>query len=121
MASGADLWTTRRTYFDRCEYWKRDAVPTDLSAYVADTKPDGVFYAKERSPKTHTKQQIGDYLVDETTITLETQDKLSIKSGDLVRFDGVLWSVIDVQVSEIHKQRQFMKDSSNITYVRLKS
>lgn len=121
MESGFDLFTTRRTYFDRCEYWKRDAVSSDLSAYVAENKPYGFFYAKERSPKTRVKQQVGDYLVDETTVTIETQDKVDISSGDIVEFDGVVWQVLDVQVSEVHRQRQFMRNASNITYMRLKS
>lgn len=121
MSSYVDLWTTRRTYFYRCAYWKRDADATDLSAYVAGKKPDGVFWARERSPKGHNKQQVGDYLVDETTITLETQDRVNVASGDIIRFDGSLWNVLDVQENEIHKQRQYMHRGSTITYLRIKS
>lgn len=123
MSGSIDLWASRRADFERCEWWKRDNNATkDLSHFVLEKKPQGVFYAQEANSESFKNSQYGGvFMSRETNITLKTSDTVNdIQEGDVVKFQGSLWRVTDVQVSEIHKQKQFLDEVSKITYVGIK-
>lgn len=123
MVGSIDLWGSRRTSFERCEWFTRDEKATkDLSKIVFDTKPKAVFYAKEANSASYQKQDIGGlFLGDESVVTISTTDCLDgIKGGDKVKFRGVLWNVTSVQQSEAHRQSQFLENTTKTTYIGLK-
>ena len=114
-------YSSRRDNFDLCTYWNRDNDDYDLTELTHSVKPSGKFYAKEISPYTYRKQEIsGSFLFDEATITIETNDVVDIKSGDIVKYDEEFWHVLDVQKKEIHKHKQFINVKYATTYLRLK-
>lgn len=122
MAHGSiDIYTSRRNEFDECAYWSRDDDEQDLSKYAYENDITGIFYAKEMSALSTQKNNVGGvFLYDEDSITIETSDIVSIKAGDIVRYDDKLWLVMSVQKKEIHKRKQFLKDSFYKTYIQLK-
>lgn len=116
-----DEFTTRRISFDRCEYWKRDEGVSDLSEYCKSKKPSGIFWAYRLSAETKTKSRIvNSFGVDANSITIRTEDAVDVEQGDYVRYDGRLWFAENVQRTDIHRQSQFMKSTSQATVIRLR-
>lgn len=123
MSGVFDLWGSRRTSFERCEWYQRNEKATrDLSKIVFNDKPSAVFYAKEANSATYQKQDLGGvFLADESIVMIETNDTLDgIKGGDKVKFRGNLWMVTSVQQTESHKQTQFISDTTKKTFISLK-
>lgn len=123
MSGSVDLWQSRRANFEKCEWWKRDNEATkDLSKFVLSKKRQGYFYATEANSQSFKNSQYGGvFMSRETNITLKTNDDVDeIQEGDIVRYSNALWRVTDVQVSEIHKQKQFLDEVSKVTYIGIK-
>lgn len=123
MSGAFDLWGSRRTSFERCEWYQRNEKATkDLAKIVFNDKPSAIFYAKEANSATYQKQDLGGvFLADESIVMIETNDTLNgIKGGDKVKFRGVLWMVTSVQQTESHKQAQFIDKTTKKTFISLK-
>lgn len=124
MATGViDLWGSRRTNFERCEWYARDEKATkDLSKIVFESKPRAIFYAKEANATSYAKQELGGvFLGNESVVTISTQDVLEgLRTGDRVKFRGVIWFITDVQQKEKHMQTQFLDNVTKTTYINLK-
>lgn len=123
MAGSIDLWGSRRVNFERCEWYGRDEKATkDLSKIVYKSKPNAVFYAKETSAESRQKQELGGlFLGDESTMQIVTNDDVEgIKGGDLVKFRGMMWHVTSTQMTETHKQSQFLDKVTRTTYIGLR-
>lgn len=122
MATGCcNIYTSRRTNFEECYYWKRNDQEIDLDTYVHDNKYSGRFFAKEISPKTKKKMIIsGIFMFDSSTIALETNDSIEINAGDIIKYEDTYWTVVDVQELEFHKNSQFMKQVDYKTYIQLR-
>ena len=90
MATGCcNIYSSRRTNFEECYYWKRDNDEVDLETYAHENKHSGKFFAKEISPLTKQKNVIGGlFMFDSSTIMLETNDYINIDAGDVVKYDG---------------------------------
>ena len=121
MSGCIDIYTSRRTAFEKCRWWARDDDEVDLETYAHENKPSGSFYAKEANAFANEKGDInGIFLYDENTITLETQDAVDVKAGDIVEFDGELWHALNVQKREFHKSKQYFTQRFFKTYMQLK-
>ena len=117
---GVNIYTSRRDTFDKVFYWKRNEDIKDLAKYVYETKPDGLFYAKEITPESEDGQQINNaFMFDNTTITIYTEDSVKIEKNDIVKYDDEIWRVVNVQRQHIHKTHQFMKNGFYRTYLQL--
>lgn len=113
--------TSRRVNFDECKYWSRDYDDDDLEEYTYKNNYSGIFWAKESNANTTEKNVIdGTFIYDESTITIETNDLISIKPGDIVKFEDKLWHVVNVQEREMHKSKQFLKMDLKKTYIQLR-
>ena len=122
MAGGciSDL-TSRRTYFDECQYWKRDDTDSSLEDYVYEHHYSGIFYAKETTSQTGQKNIVGNmFMFDQNTATIETMDLVNISSGDIIKFQDGLWLVTNVQKSMNNKSKQFLKNNFYKTYIQMK-
>lgn len=122
MATGCcNIYTSRRTEFDECYYWKRNDKEKDLDDYVHENQYTGKFYAKEITPMMKKKNIIsGVFMFDSSSITLKTSDNVDIDAGDIVKYEDKYWTVVDVQEVEIHKNTQFMKQVDYRTYIQLR-
>lgn len=108
-----DLFHSRRSNYNRCEYWNRDErnKSGSPSQWVLMNQPSGSFYAKPLSVKSTQISVInGTWSTDSNHTTLETDDEISdISRGSVVKFDEQLWLVEAVQ-REIHnKESEFSK------------
>lgn len=121
MDGSTNLLLGRRGQFNRCEYWIRDEDDEDLSQYTYENESSGVFYAEEVTSEDLRKMIVnGVFMFDESLITLQTKGSVSLKKGDLVRYDDDIWIVQSSQVKKTHKNEQFMRRPSTSTYVQIK-
>ena len=60
-------------------------------------------------------------MFDNTDITLKSMDVLTkLEPADIIEYDDEFWNVVNVQRKDIHKNTQFGKHSSYITYIRIR-
>lgn len=121
MRGGIDIYTSRRTHFFKCQYWKRDDSDKTLEELTHNTAPDGEFYARQENSKMNSANIIaGVFMFDNESITLSTTDVVDIIKNDVVQYNGVLWNVVNMQETEMHKNEQFMNSVSKRTYIQLR-
>lgn len=115
-----NIYTSRRDYFDKVVYWKRNENIRDLAKYVYENKPDGLFYAKEITAESKESQQISNaFLFDNANITIYTEDAIDIEKNDIVKYENEIWRVVNIQKNFIHKTHQFMKKGYYRTFIQL--
>ena len=120
MAGSIDIYNNRRTYHDKCYFWKRDE-DKPLEEYREDKKSATLFYSKEVSSILQDKNTVnGMFMFDSDTLTIATPDFIDIKAGDVVLFDEEMWRVRNVQIAKKHCQQAFGRKVSRITYIQLK-
>lgn len=118
-----DIYNGHRTEFLVCEFWSvvgDSFIPPDQICY--ETKPSGIFYAKEITPYTSENQEIeGSYMLEQKSVTLQTRDNVGVlKRNDIVKFNDELYRVERVQKVPVKKHRQFLTTPSNFYYVSLR-
>lgn len=117
---GINLRTGRRSNFNKCYYWNRKDKDVDKEEYAHSNKANGVFYAKEVAPKTNGKDIVnGSFMFDRNQTTIQTNDKVNIESGDIIKYQNELWRVVDVQSKVYRNQTQFISKPDTITYLQL--
>lgn len=107
MASGINIYHSRRINYNRCVYWVRDesGVGNEEELYYKK-KPAGVFYATEGNAETNAMNMIGGvFMTEEYDILLESTDWLDGLHKDcIVRYNGELWRVNEVQKKPFKKE-----------------
>lgn len=115
-----DLWQSRRDAFVPVEYWSQidneDLVSNSQISY--NRLPTGTFMAKEVSSFTDDSQVVGEALMyDENTVNIYTRDKVSdLRVNDIVKYEGKIYRVDNIQKNYVKKQRQFMKREASAEY-----
>ena len=115
-----DLWQSRRDAFVPVEYWSQidneDLVSNSQISY--NRLPTGTFMAKEVSSFTDDSQVVGETLMyDENTVNIYTRDKVSdLRVNDIVKYEGKIYRVDNIQKNYVKKQRQFMKREASAEY-----
>lgn len=113
-----DFCTSRRIEDVECEYWiaKDEKNPT-LNEYDLDEFPDGTFYANEVNVQMDEYQVVAnDFMFESSNVTLKTNDDIrDITENSVVRYDGKLWRVKNVQKEKV-KKHSFMSNESTYRY-----
>ena len=115
-----DLWQSRRDVFVPVEYWSQidneDLVSNSQISY--NRLPTGTFMAKEVSSFTDDSQVVGETLMyDEITVNIYTRDKIDdLRVNDIVKYEGKIYRVDNIQKNYVKKQRQFMKREASAEY-----
>ena len=115
-----DLWQSRRDAFVPVEYWSQidneDLVSNSQISY--NRLPTGTFMAKEVSSFTDDSQVVGETLMyDEITVNIYTRDKIDdLRVNDIVKYEGKIYRVDNIQKNYVKKQRQFMKREAREEY-----
>jgi hypothetical protein len=115
-----DLWQSRRDVFVPVEYWSQidneDLVSNSQISY--NRLPTGTFMAKEVSSFTDDSQVVGEALMyDENTVNIYTRDKIDdLRVNDIVKYEGKIYRVDNIQKNYVKKQRQFMKREASAEY-----
>lgn len=117
-----DIYHTRRGHFKLCKYWNRneDDSVGDLTKWIIDRKPEGMFYAKQVNAHTNQASQLNNVLMfDKNMVTISTNDIVdTIKRGSVVQYLGKVWLVQSVQFEQYHKESEF-DDEKYTTYISL--
>jgi len=136
MFDSADIFTSRRNYFNECWYWcrtkddiERDVdlttivyVDEELNEMIYERSPNGSFMATESSSYSSDNQIVGGtFMFDEHFVTLETNDNIQeLSQNDIVIFDNNVWRVTNITKIKKKKQNQYSKFPSYKTYISLK-
>lgn len=102
-----DIFHSRRTNYAECVYWIRDERQSvgDLNQWIMKNKSNGVFYAREISPKyNQANPQVNVFMLDKNMITIETDDDVDdISRGCVVLYNGHPW-IVDTVQRELHRK-----------------
>jgi len=119
-----DIYHSRRVCYEECIYWVRDERNSrgPASDWILNHEPDGVFYAEETSPRYNQFNQSANVFgYDKDSITLKCDDEIdNIKRGCIVKYNGDIWIVQDVQAEPHKKESQFNKDKHYRFYINMR-
>ena len=108
-----DLFHSRRTNYNKCEYWIRDErdATGSPSQWILYNQSSGTFYAKPVSVRSNQANVLnGVWMLDNNRVTIESDDDIEgIARGCLVKYDEELWLVESVQKEKHHKESEFRK------------
>lgn len=110
MASGIDIYHSRRINYNRCIYWVRDEDGIgDEDELIYKKKPAGIFYATESNAETNSANMLaGVFMTEQYDVLLESSDWLDVLCKDcIVKYNGELWRVNEVQKKPYKKESQF--------------
>jgi hypothetical protein len=123
MRSGMlDLFTSRRTMHDKCNYWRRES-NEDINALIHEiNEPSGFFYAKQITSIQDMPQVLaGVFLFDSETVTIQSNDELDkLKRDDIIQFRGEIWRLEQIQATPIRINNQYNYDVQMTYFLRLK-
>lgn len=116
-----DIFTSRRTNFEECEYWLRD-INADPSEIIYKTrKSNGCFNAKISNPETFSNNAVGVFMFDTKNLMIETYDDIDeVKVNDVVKFNDCFYMITQIQKYPIRKNTQFHSEQQFITYLSLR-
>lgn len=114
-----DIYASRRTNYDLARYWNPKEEP--YNELFPKDKPDGVFYASKTGTQyDRSVNATQSFAVDDSILTIYTEDIVSIKPNATIEFQDELWRVEDVQKRETRKRAQFSKEKTYITYISMR-
>lgn len=119
----ADIYHSRRTHYYKCFYWLRDEDGiNDSEAYIYNKEPDGMFDAKLLGSEQNDYQAISDsFMAANYRVTLfTTADINDLHENCIVKFDGYIWRVEDLQKQVHNKESQFNKHLDYNWYIKLR-
>ena len=114
-----DLFQSRANYNEFCKWWTKDKNAKHTSdKMIMKRIPSGTFMAMEITPENMQDTVIGDaFMIDRSNVTIKSPDDLSsIKSEDLVLYQGELWIVENVQKSKAKIQNTFFANDKNCSH-----
>lgn len=118
-----NLDNSRRSYNIKCEWYDKKVKLSDLQKLDHNIKPTGIFYAREHQPSNKTEQFENDLVkIDLQNTVIETQDDVKgINHECLVKYNGELWIVDNVQSKMINKRSEFDKRPARISWIALRN
>lgn len=117
-----DLYHSRRGNFKECYYYVRNEKINDLSKFILQSKPVGMFYAKLFSPYSRQNQDVANvFRFSENQLTLETTDDVEdLKENNIVLYMGKPYVVLSVQREECLKESEYLQEHYCKTYIGLR-
>ena len=112
-----DLMMSRRDYFLRCLWYKKDTDTQDI--LNKNALPAGRIYVKEISPVSEAQNDVANVIrTTSSSVTLETPDNCAgMVQNDFIEHRGVLYVIESVQSEENNKANGFMKRPSAKTRI----
>lgn len=114
-----NLYHSRRGRFRLCKYFIRNENDSvgDLSVYIHNTRPSGIFYAKEDNAKAKNKDQVANvFMYDKSNITISTMDSVEdLTAGCIVAYRGEAWIVDSVQERIHTKETEYGREKEAYT------
>jgi len=114
-----DIYHSRRVNYKKVLYYNRDENVSvgDMAIWVLQTTPKGIFYARDITASTFSKQQVNNtFMFDKNTTTIETSDDVSdLEVGSVLLYLGKVWFVENIQAITHTKSTEF-SDKMEATY-----
>ena len=108
---------TRRSYNERCKWWRMDSDNPDFEVLKHNIAPSGIFFARQIADTNDAdNQDNGIVFIETLTTTIETQDDISkMKPKDMVFYDNQLW-IVDAPITstKYNKNTEYNKRANRI-------
>lgn len=123
MGGCIDIFESRRTNFERVEFWKRDIRSDTPTSEIVSEKASGIFYAREVNSESSRNDIVsGSFMFDDSNIMLITNDDVrELSQNDVCKYDERLWNVVSVQRKRIKKRSEFSRIPVYKTYIMLRN
>lgn len=123
MGGCIDIYESRRTNFERIEYWKRDVDTDTPTSEIVSEKASGIFYAREMNAESSRNDIVSEaFMFDDKNVMLVTNDDVrDLTQNDICKYDGRLWNVISIQRKRRKKRSQFASVPVYMTYIMLRN
>ena len=119
-----DLFHSIRGKFNRCEYYLRNEQDSvgDLSQWVINKTPKGVFYAKPINARNNQAIDVNNVIMfNRDAVMIETEDETPLlERGCIVKFKNTLWFVDNVQKDPHIKETEFSLSEHYTTVISLR-
>lgn len=116
---GIDLRASRRKYPSRSFWYKKD---TSRDEILSRKKiPDGVFYGRDVVDYVSSEGMVaGMVKFDSSSLTIETEDDISVKQNDFVLYDEQLYIVMNVVEMDVDRAKFFSRRPTIIRRISLR-
>ena len=123
MGGCIDIFESRRTNFERVEFWKRDIRSDTPTSEIVSEKASGIFYAREVNAESSSNDIVsGSFMFDDSNIMLITNDDVrELSQNDVCKYDERLWNVVSIQRKRIKKRSEFSRIPIYKTYIMLRN
>ena len=123
MGGCIDIFESRRTNFERVEFWKRDIRSDTPTSEIVSEKASGIFYAREVNAESARNDIVsGSFMFDDSNIMLITNDDVrELSQNDVCKYDERLWNVVSIQRKRIKKRSEFSRIPVYKTYIMLRN
>lgn len=120
--SYVDIFSSRRDYFDECEYWLRKKSDNPNELVYNDRRPDGYFDAKMSNPENFGTDVVGGvFMFDTNSVMIETNDDVfMLKPNDVIKFRGNIYMITDIQKKPLRKNNQYTNELNYKYYISLR-
>ena len=118
-----DIYNSRRCNYFKCKYWLRNENnKNDDNELIHNSKPDGVFFAREIDEITKdTREYGGGFQIDITSVHLETTDEVKgLDKNALIEYCDELYIVDYVREKHVHKRSEYSCKDSKITTIYMR-
>lgn len=119
-----DLFTSRRTCFNKCCYWHLNESWTNMhpNEIAVQKQPTGHFFANEEDLFRKENQIVaGSFMFESSNVTLSTSDFIpDLEVNDLVKYNDQVYRVSYIRKQPLKKQKQYSNTPSYKTYIALK-
>lgn len=121
-----DLFQSRRTCNEFCHFWSRNEDEKyEADELVHKRTSSGSFWAEEMSPEQLKNNIIaGSFMFDSDHVTIRSPDDCSVlKQNDLVKYQGEIWIVTNVQRTKARKSQleyAYDRNCSHYWYIELR-
>lgn len=112
-----DTRTSRKDYNDRQKWYKKKYV--NNNQLKQDAVVEGVFYSMDKIPLKCGMVQVGDIMVNQCTITIETQDYNDIEQDDFVLYGDTLYRVNAITKDDLNESKLYSNRPSIKTTLEL--
>ena len=123
MGGCIDIFESRRTNFERVEFWKRDIRSDTPTSEIVSEKASGIFYDREVNAESSSNDIVrGSFMFDDSNIMLITNDDVrELSQNDVCKYDERLWNVVSIQRKRIKKRSEFSRIPVYKTYIMLRN
>ena len=125
MAGCVDIFTSRRTAFEKCKWWSqknytnKNTGRSSYELFCHKNAPSGEFWAEEIEGIAETMSASGDVRFTRYTVTISTNDDVQnkIHKNDFVEYQGRIWRIENIANQKIARMSQFCRKNVSGSHI----